>query len=79
MSEGVVPGAVAESVPDLSPAKERIVCKVCTSDEMRRMKRQGFMQQNIYALLGYFPWRCVKCGTRAMLHKRHRRKIQGRA
>jgi uncharacterized Zn finger protein len=73
MSEGVVQGAVAESVVDMSSAKEQIHCRVCGSDKMRRILRQGYMELNIYPLFGYYPWRCMMCGTHAMLRKRHRR------
>ncbi len=75
MSEGAVRGAVAENVVKIGYVKERILCKVCGNDEMRRVLRHGFFQQNIYSLFGYFPWRCLKCGTRVMLRMRHRRKI----
>lgn len=74
MSEGIVRGAVTENVVDMSSAKERIFCRMCSSDEMRRVLRQGFMRQNIYPLFGYFPWRCAKCGADVMLRKRHRKR-----
>jgi len=79
MSEGTVQGAVAENVVAVNYVKEQLLCQVCGSDEMRRVLRQGFLQQNIYPLFGYFPWRCLKCGTRVIIRKRHRRKIQEHA
>lgn len=74
MSEGMVRGAVVEGVVSMSSAKEQIHCRVCGSDEMRHILRKGYLELNIYPLFGFFPWRCMMCGTHVLLRKRHRRK-----
>lgn len=45
-------------------------CDDCGGDEVYRIFRKGFFQQKIYPLLGFYPWRCKKCGLRLMLRKR---------
>lgn len=79
MPEGTVQEAVAENAAQISYVKEQIFCRVCGSDEMRRVLRLGILQENIFPMFGYFPWRCMKCGTQVILRKRHRRKLQDRA
>ncbi|MGD0345181.1 MAG: hypothetical protein ABSA85_00410 [Terracidiphilus sp.] len=66
-------GAIAENDVGRSFAKEQIQCRMCGSAEMRRAFRHGFLQLSFYPLFGYFPWRCMTCGTRVMLRKRHRK------
>ena len=77
MVEGTAEGAVAqfdagELDTEKSIEKVPVYCKVCGSNRMRRVHRKGFLQLNLYPLLGYYPWRCSACGVRAMLRKRHR-------
>jgi DNA-directed RNA polymerase subunit RPC12/RpoP len=74
MSEGMSRGAIVENDAEISPAKERIQCRMCGSEEVRRAFRRGYLQLNIFPLFGYYPWRCMTCGTRMMLRKRHRKK-----
>ncbi len=81
MAEGAAEGAVAqfdagELDAEKSIEKAPVYCTVCGSDRMRRVHRKGFLQLNIYPLLGYYPWRCGACGVRAMLRKRHRTKMR---
>ena len=81
MAEGAAEGAVAQfdaGELDAEKSVERVpvYCKVCGSNRMRRAHRKGFMQLNLYPILGYFPWRCGACGVRVMLRKRHRAKVR---
>jgi DNA-directed RNA polymerase subunit RPC12/RpoP len=72
MSQGTASEAVAESMIGASSAKERVFCQECGSDRVVRVHRKGYMQEKIYPMFGYYPWRCMRCGWRVMLRKRHR-------
>lgn len=58
------------SIVEANSANERVLCDDCGSDEVFRIFRKGFLQQRIYPLFGFFPWRCKKCGLRLMMRKR---------
>jgi DNA-directed RNA polymerase subunit RPC12/RpoP len=53
-----------------NPEDERVRCEECGSDEVYRLVRQGFFQGKIFPLLGFYPWRCKRCGLRLMMRKR---------
>ena len=72
MAERPESGAVSEQAVTTSSDKERVYCQVCGSHKVRRIFRKGYMQKKIYPVFGYFPWRCLSCGKRVMLRKRHR-------
>jgi DNA-directed RNA polymerase subunit RPC12/RpoP len=74
MSQGMAQGALAGKTIELSAHKERVHCNACGSDKVVRVFREGFMQEKILPLLGYYPWRCMRCGVRVTLRKRNRRK-----
>jgi len=57
--------------------RERVDCPQCGIDMMHRVERRGLWQKRILPLFGYYPWRCNRCGTALMLHKRKRAKITG--
>jgi hypothetical protein len=60
----------AVNIVEANSANERVLCDECDSDEVYRVFRKGFLQQRIYPMFGFFPWRCRKCGLRLMLRKR---------
>ena len=60
----------AKDIVAVNAADERVHCDDCGSDEVYRIFRKGFLQQKIYPLFGFFPWRCKGCGLRLMLRKR---------
>ncbi len=72
MSEGMARGATAGNIVEMSPAKERVHCQECGSDKVHRVSREGFLQEKIYPLFGYYPWRCMRCGVHVVLRKRKR-------
>lgn len=41
---------------------------------MRRLPRAGFLQQNLWPFLGYYPWECPICRKPRLVHYRGRRK-----
>jgi hypothetical protein len=48
-------------------------CKLCGS-VLRRLKREGFMQQKVYPIFGYYPWECPVCRKPSMVKMRYMRK-----
>jgi hypothetical protein len=51
-------------------AARRLRCPKCRSLTMRRIKRSGFLQKNIFPLLGYYPWECASCRLEKLFHNR---------
>jgi hypothetical protein len=51
-------------------ADERVHCDGCGSDEVYRIFRKGFLEERIYPMGGFYPWRCKGCGLRLMLRRR---------
>lgn len=76
MSEGMLRGALAGNIVAMSSAKERVHCQECGSDRVYRLSREGYFQEKIYPLFGYYPWRCKRCGVHVMLRKRERVKAR---
>lgn len=78
MSEAVIQEVPRERFVETKSERELISCQRCGSGRVRRVYREGFLQINIYPLLGYYPWRCTQCGHVVMLRKRRRtRKRKG--
>jgi hypothetical protein len=38
-------------------------CKNCGSQRTSRIERKGFLQKNLLAGLGFYPWQCNSCWT----------------
>jgi ribosomal protein S27AE len=76
MSDGMAREAIAENGVTLSSAHERVYCHECGSDKVFRITRKGFLQKQLFAWFGYYPWRCTRCGKGVMLPKRKRAKTQ---
>jgi hypothetical protein len=65
---------VAKEVIRSEPSKDRVYCRYCGSDHVYRLYREGFLQEKIYPLFGFYPWRCKVCSAMMMLHRRRIRK-----
>lgn len=76
MSEAVVQEVPTERFVETRSDRERVCCQRCGTGKVRRVFRDGFLQTNIYPLLGYYPWRCTQCGQVVMLRKRRRVRTQ---
>src|SRR5208337_4072066 len=75
VKEWALPAENTEQVAEEVAAEKadkghRVQCPRCGSNYMKRMRRAGFLQERVYAILGYFPWRCTKCLGNFMLRKR---------
>gem|GEM_PF-3002280 len=53
--------------------RHRILCPECGCDRMTRIARVGLVRRFVYPMFGYFPWRCRRCGTIALLKHRYQR------
>jgi len=62
--------AAAGQLVEMTAAKDKVYCWKCGSDRVYRVERKGFMQEMIYPLFGFYPWRCKSCHRHAMLRKR---------
>ena len=64
--------ALAGHLVEMSAVRDLVHCRKCGSDRVYRVEREGFMQEKIYPLFGYYPWRCKICRDHVMLRKRKR-------
>jgi len=55
---------------EASSRESHLHCKMCGSSRVFRVFRQGFLQEKVYPLFGYYPWRCRSCRGAMMLRKR---------
>lgn len=76
MSEAVIQEVPTERFVEAKSSKELVSCQRCGSGKVRRVYRDGFLQTNVFPLLGYYPWRCSQCGQTVMLRKRRRVRAQ---
>jgi predicted RNA-binding Zn-ribbon protein involved in translation (DUF1610 family) len=65
-------GALAGGIVEMDAVKVRVYCEKCGSDKVRRVYRKGFLQETIYPIFGYYPWKCMRCGEKVFLRKRNR-------
>lgn len=70
MSDGMARGNLGGNILEMSSAREQVYCEKCGSDKVCRVFREGFLEEKIYSLFGYYPWRCRYCGLRTKLRKR---------
>lgn len=48
-------------------------CPDCGSRHLRRLPRQGFLQQKVLPFFGYYPWECPICRETKFFKKRGKR------
>jgi hypothetical protein len=69
--QGTIHGTFAgELVEEVSKAKSGTCCKFCGSERLFRVFREGYLQEKIYPIFGYYPWKCKACKHYMMLRKR---------
>lgn len=39
-------------------------CSCSCGSDLRRLNRVGFLERNVFAKLGIYPWECVLCRNR---------------
>jgi hypothetical protein len=72
MHRGNADEALTGDLAPVAGSRARLHCKYCDSDRVSRVFREGFLQERIYSLFGFYPWRCKACGATQMFHQRHR-------
>jgi hypothetical protein len=74
VQEGAAPGAFAGELAETSDAKSQVQCKFCGNGRVFRIFREGYLQEKIYPIFGYYPWKCKTCGKSMMLRIRQKSK-----
>lgn len=65
------PESAVESVAEEKTAKGHVLeCPRCGGNDLKRVKRAGFVQERVYPIFGYYPWKCTKCLGNVLLKKR---------
>lgn len=70
MPQGTMHGTLAGELIEVPNARTRTCCKKCGSERIYRLFREGYLQEKIYPILGFYPWRCKACKHSMMLRKR---------
>jgi len=65
-------GALAAEPVKAAGTADRIHCTYCRSQRVFRVYRQGFFQEKIYPMFGFYPWKCKACSAYMLLHRRKR-------
>ena len=73
MREASMRGVLAGKLVEMTAVKDRVHCReVRQRPSLLGPSGRGFMQEKIYPLFGYYPWRCKICRVHVMLRKRKR-------
>jgi predicted Zn-ribbon and HTH transcriptional regulator len=51
-------------------------CPRCQSNKIHRLRREGFVEQKLAPLFGYFPWRCPDCKAELLLRVRNQHGVE---
>ncbi len=54
--------------PEAAP--EAPLCPKCVDSPMRRLPREGLLENRVYAKAGLYPWECPLCRNRVLLRNR---------
>ena len=65
-------GTLAGEPVKATETSDRIHCKYCRSHRVYRVYRQGFFQEKICPIFGFYPWKCKTCSAYMLLRKRKR-------
>jgi len=58
---------------DVGDSAVTMICGKCRAGKLKRVEREGVLERNLYAWLGYYPWQCSACKTRALFRVRGKR------
>lgn len=56
--------------PQGSEPWETLNCKYCGSSYVSRIFREGLLQERVYPLFGFYPWKCKTCLETQMFRRR---------
>jgi ribosomal protein L37AE/L43A len=60
---------MSHTIGGLADKKSRI-CPKCKRGLVSRVARKGFLEENMFSRLGFYPWECSECRNRLMLKGR---------
>jgi hypothetical protein len=66
-----------EEIKEIAEKKEApvaVVCRICGSNRVFRLYREGLLQERFFPIFGFYPWHCKACSASMMLRKRGKRK-----
>jgi hypothetical protein len=72
LQQSAMSGALGEELVGVTKAADGVHCRYCGSERVFRVFRQGYLQEKIYPLFGFYPWKCKGCKEHMMLHSRKR-------
>lgn len=72
MSNGETQAVLAGEFSEASEAKVQTICRRCGSNRVYRLYREGFLQEKVYPIFGYYPWKCKDCGQHLLIRKRRK-------
>ena len=75
MQQNVAQGTFAGKLVETAGAKTQVQCKHCGNGRIFRLFREGYLQERIYPIFGYYPWKCKTCGRSMMLRFRKRTRV----
>lgn len=64
-----VPQDVSGLEPQVASAPH---CPSCGSSALRRNARDGFFENRVFCLFGYYPWECADCRKKTYLRRRYK-------
>ncbi len=53
-------------------AASTVFCPSCGSGALRRNAREGFLENRVLNLFGYYPWECADCRKKTYLRLRYK-------
>ena len=71
--------ALAGDLGGIAKAGDGFYCKYCGSKQIFRVFRRGYLQETIYPLFGFYPWKCKVCHRSMLLRKRKWLRSQGKS
>jgi len=75
VQQNVAQGTFAGKLVETAGAKTQVQCKHCGNGRIFRLFREGYLQERIYPIFGYYPWKCKTCGRSMMLRFRKRTRV----
>jgi predicted RNA-binding Zn-ribbon protein involved in translation (DUF1610 family) len=68
--QNVAQEAFAGKLVETANSKSQMQCKHCGNGRIFRLFREGYLQERVYPIFGYYPWKCKSCGRGMLLRLR---------
>lgn len=60
----------AQSGENMKVAHVHTNCSACGGRTLKRLPRVGILERRVFSAVGYYPWKCSRCGAKFLLKKR---------